>query len=153
MCREKLITPKNVELYVEAAQKTGKAELIAMMLNYQASSISVRQKESIEQRKEKERDTIIDRAIARQVKEGIVGLNIAVTGKLDTFANRNELKAFIMKNGGQLVSSLTAKVDYLIMNDPDSDSSKAKKAQELGIEIITEHRFNKITGRTSEAGE
>lgn len=153
MCRERLITPKNVECYIEAVQKTGKADLIAMMLDYQANKISVKQKENIKQRKEKEQDKIIDRTIARQGQEGITGLNIAVTGKLDTYTNRNELKAFILKNGGQLVPSLTAKVDYLIMNDPDSDSSKAKKAQDLGIEIITEHRFNEITGRTSEGGE
>ena len=153
MCRERLITPKNVECYIEAAQKTEKADLIAMMLDYQANKISVKQKESVKQRKEKEQDTIIDRTIARQGQEGIAGLNIVVTGKLDTFANRNELKAFIQKKGGQLMPSLTAKADYLIMNDPDSDSSKAKKAQELGIEIITEHRFNEISGRTFEGGE
>ena len=70
-----------------------------------------------------------------------------MTGKLETFENRNELKAFIQEKGGQLVSSLTAKVDYLIMNDPDSVSSKAQKARELGIEIISERHFNELSGR------
>ena len=147
MCREKLISPKNVELYVEAAQKTGKAELIAMMLDYQANKISARQKKSVERRKEKEQDMIFDRTVARQGQDGIKGLNIAVTGKLETFENRNELKVFIQEKGGQLVSSLTAKVDYLIMNDPDSVSSKAQKARELGIEIISERHFNELSGR------
>ena len=147
MYREKLITPKSVELYVEAAQKSGKAELIAMMLDYQANKISDKQKENVEKRKEKEQDTIFDRTVARQGKEGIAGLNIAVSGKLDTFVNREELKAFILEKGGQLVSSLTAKVDYLIVNDPDSDSGKAQKAWELGIEIISERYFNELSGR------
>jgi hypothetical protein len=88
MCREKLITPKNVELYVSAAQKTGDAELIAMMLDYQGNKINVKQKEGIEKRKEKEADTVIDRMTARQGKKGIDGLNIAVTVKLETFQSR-----------------------------------------------------------------
>ena len=147
MCREKLITPKNVELYVEAAQKTGNAELIAVMLEYQANKISTKQKENMEKRKEKEQDTIIDRMIARQGKNGIEGLNIVVTGKLETFANRDEFKAYLVEKGAKLASSLTSKVDYLIMNDPKSDSAKAEKAQALGIEVISEGRFNEIVGR------
>ncbi len=147
MCREKLITPKNVELYVEAAQKTGNAEAIALMLDYQANKISDKQKESVEKHREKEQATVDDRLKARQGKKGIKGLNIAVTGKLESFEKRDELKEFITRNGGYLASSLTSKVDYLIMNDPGSDSAKAHKAQKLGIEIITERQFNELAGR------
>ena len=147
MCREHLITKKNVELYIEAAQKTGNTEVIAMMLDYQANVISAKQKEQVEKQKEKEQDTIIDRMAARSGKDGIEGLNIAVTGKLETFVNRDGLKAFITEKGGRLVSSLTSRVDYLIMNDPESDSIKAKTAQELGIEIIDERNFNLLSGR------
>ena len=147
MCREKLITPKNMELYVNASQKTGNAELIAMMLDYQANKISTKQKENLEKRKEKEQDTIIDRTIARQDQEGIEGLNIAVTSRLETFDNRDALKAFLLEKGAKLTSSLTSKVDYLIMTDRKSDTAKASKAQELGIEIIEERCFNELAGR------
>ena len=144
MCREKLIAPKYVELYVEAAQKSGKAELIAMMLDYQANKISSNQKEAVEKRKEKEQDAVVDRMLARQGKEGIAGLIIAAAGELKTFQNHNDLKTFLMEKGAKLASSLTAKVDYLIMNDPNSDSEKAQKAQQLGVEVITEKRFNEL---------
>ena len=146
MCAEKLIAPKHVEAYVEAAQKTGKAELIALMLDYQANKISNKQKETAENRKEKEQDTVFERQLARQGKEGIAGLNIAASGELRTFENRNALKAFLQEKGAKLASSLTAKVDYLIMNDPNSDSEKARKAQQLGVEVITERRFNELAG-------
>ena len=146
MCREKLITPKNIELYVAEAQKSGNAELIAMMLDYQKNQTGTRQKESIEKRKEKEQDKITERMIARREKEGIKDICFAVTGKLELFANRDSLKSVIEQRGGRLASSLTAKVDYLIMNNPDSDSAKAEKAKELGIEIIPERRFLDLAG-------
>ena len=76
MCQEKLITPKNVQLYIEATQKTGNAELIAMMLDYQATKVSVKQKESIQKHKDREQEKVEDRIMARQGKTGIRGLNI-----------------------------------------------------------------------------
>ena len=152
MCAEKLIAPKHVELYVEAAQKSGNAEAIAMMLDYQANKISSKQKEAVEKRKEKEQDTVVDRMLARQGKEGIAGLNIATSGNLDTFRNRDELKEFILGKKAKLASSLTAKVDYLILNDPEADSEKARKAQQLGVEIITEQRFIELAGAFSMKG-
>ena len=147
MCREKLITPKNMDLYLEAAQKNGSTEMISMMMDYQVNMISPAQKKRVEKSKEKEQDTIAERMTARQEKVGIDGLNIAVTGKLETFENREELKRFIIEKGGKPASSLSAKVDYLIMNDPESDSTKTQKARDLGIEIITERRFNELAGR------
>ena len=53
MCREKLITPKNVELYVEAAQKSGNAQALALLQDYQANKIDVKQKEALEKRKKR----------------------------------------------------------------------------------------------------
>ena len=147
MCAEKLITPKNAALYVEAAQQTGDAEAITMMLDYQANKISAKQKESLEKRKEKEQDTITERMAARRGKVGVEGLNIAVTGKLETFEKRDDLKKLLIEKGAKLASGLSAKVDYLIMNDPQSDSAKAKKAQELGIEVLTEREFNEKIDR------
>ena len=147
MCQERLIASKDMQIYMEAVQKTGKADLIAIMLDYNDNKIGAKQKEDVEKRKEKEQAAVADRMLSRQGKQGIEGLNIAVTGSLETFGNRNELKAFILENGGKQASSLTAKVDYLIMNDPETDSAKKQAAQELGIEVITERKFNELAGR------
>lgn len=147
MCSEKLITAKNVPVYLEAAQKSGDAELIALMLDYTGNTLTAKQKDRGNKRKEKQEDTVIDRKLARQSKEGIEGLNFVVTGKLQTFASRTELKEYIQSEGGKLLSSLSAKVDYLIMNDAESDAEKRKTAETLGIDIITEQQFNERLGR------
>ena len=64
-----------------------------------------------------------------------------VTGSVHHYANRNELKADIEKNGGKVTGSVTSKTDYLINNDINSNSSKNQKAKELNIPIITEEQF------------
>jgi len=64
-----------------------------------------------------------------------------ITGAVEHFKNRDELKAVIEERGGKVASSVTSKTTYLINNDISSSSSKNKKAKELGIEIITEEQF------------
>lgn len=58
---------------------------------------------------------------------GFAGLNFVVTGNVKTFENRSELKAFIESQGEKLQSSMSAKTDYLIMNDLDSDTKRKRK--------------------------
>lgn len=147
MCREKLIPAKDVELYLAAVQNAGDAELIAIVMDYWNNKISQKEKERLIRQKEQEQEAITARMIARVGKKGIEGLVFAVTGDLETFAKRDELKAVIEQKGGRLASGLSAKVDYLIMNDADSQSAKSVKAQELGIEIITERQFNEKIDR------
>lgn len=72
---------------------------------------------------------------------GITGKNFVITGSLEHFANRNELKAYIEQRGGKVLSSVSAKTDYLINNDTASSSGKNKKAKELGIAVISEEEF------------
>lgn len=64
-----------------------------------------------------------------------------ITGSVEHFKNRDELKALIEERGGKVTNSVTSKTNYLINNDNLSNSSKNKKAKELGIEIITEEQF------------
>jgi DNA ligase (NAD+) len=64
-----------------------------------------------------------------------------ITGLLLTFENREKLKGFIEDRGGKVTDSVTSKTNYLINNDNLSNSSKNKKAKELGIKIITETEF------------
>ena len=67
-----------------------------------------------------------------------------ITGSLEHFSNRNELKELIEKNGGKVSGSVSSKTNYLINNDTASNSSKNKKAKELGVEIISEEDFLKL---------
>ena len=74
-------------------------------------------------------------------EQNMPGLNFVVTGSVERFANRNEVKDYIEKRGGKVTGSVTSKTNYLINNDLLSNSSKNKKAKELGIEIINEEQF------------
>ena len=69
------------------------------------------------------------------------GINFVITGNVNHFTNRNEVKAEIEKRGGKVTGSVTSKTNYLINNDVTSNSSKNKKAKELGIPIISEEDF------------
>ena len=73
-----------------------------------------------------------------QIFENMV---FVITGSVEHFANRNEVKAVIETKGGKVTGSVTSKTNYLINNDVNSTSSKNKKAKELGIPIITEEDF------------
>lgn len=69
------------------------------------------------------------------------GLTFVITGSVEHFANRNELKSYIEKHGGKVTGSVSARTNYLINNDAMSASSKNKKAKQLGVEIVTEEVF------------
>ena len=147
MIREKLIPDKVVDDYIEAAQKTKDAGLISLMLEYKNENVTPEEREKLEKKKDKEQDTVIERQFARTGKEGIEGLNIAVTGDLETFKNRNEFKECITEKGARFATGISSRTDYLIMNDPNKSSEKYRRAKELGIEIVSERQFNVIMGR------
>ncbi len=68
-----------------------------------------------------------------------------ITGAVHHFSNRNELKAYIEERGGKVTGSVSAKTSYLINNDTASESSKNKKARALGIPILSEEEFLKLS--------
>ena len=74
-----------------------------------------------------------------------VGMNFVITGSLTHFGNRSEVKNLIESLGGKVTGSVTGKTSYLINNDVTSNSSKNKKARELGIPILSEEDFLKMT--------
>lgn len=74
------------------------------------------------------------------------GMAFVITGSVHHFANRKELQAEIEARGGKATGSVTAKTTYLINNDVTSNSSKNKKAKELGIPILSEEDFLKLLG-------
>ena len=74
------------------------------------------------------------------------GMNFVITGSLVHFGNRSEAKELIESLGGKVTGSVTKKTNYLINNDIQSNSSKNKKAREMGIPILSEEDFRKLAG-------
>ena len=75
------------------------------------------------------------------------GVNFVITGSVKHFANRGEVKELIESLGGKVTGSVTSKTNYLINNDVTSTSSKNKKANELGIPIISEETFLELVNQ------
>ncbi len=86
-------------------------------------------------------ELVIPKETAEETKQIFAGVNFVITGSVEHFANRGEVKELIESLGGKVTGSVTSKTNYLINNDAASTSSKNKKANELGIPIISEERF------------
>lgn len=67
-----------------------------------------------------------------------LGKTFVITGSLNFYKNRNELKNILETHGAKVSNSISSKTSYLINNDINSNSSKNKKAKQLNIPIITE---------------
>lgn len=76
-------------------------------------------------------------------EQNMDGLSFVITGSLNSFENRDALKRYIEDRGGSAKGTVSKATNYLINNDINSNSSKNKKAKELGIEIITEEEVLK----------
>lgn len=79
----------------------------------------------------------------REMTEGgaLAGMSFVITGSLTQYENRDAMKEAIEARGGKVTGSVTKKTKCLINNDITSNSSKNKKAKELGIPIVTEDDF------------
>lgn len=78
---------------------------------------------------------------AAEGKPGIRGRVIVITGDVYQFDNRSAFKAWVEAHGGKVTGSVSRNTDYLVTNTPNSGTTKNKKAQELGVEIITEQQI------------
>ncbi len=87
------------------------------------------------------KEIILEKQEVSSDNQKLLGKTFVITGSVEHFANRNELKETIEQSGGKVTTSVTAKTDFLINNDNLSNSSKNKKAKELDIPIITEEEF------------
>lgn len=83
----------------------------------------------------------IEREEVDESQQTLTGKAFVVTGSLEHFSSRNELKELIESKGGKVTGSVTSKTVCLINNDISSNSSKNKKAKELAIPIVTEEEF------------
>lgn len=102
-----------------------------------------------EERKDAFYRLLSELTIPEEIENGeqkFAGMNFVITGSVNHFANRNEVKALIERLGGKVTGSVTGKTNYLINNDVNSTSSKNKKARELGVAIISEEEFLTLVG-------
>lgn len=74
------------------------------------------------------------------------GLTFVITGDVHHYKNRDEFKVYVEAENGKVTGSVTSKTSYLVNNDITSDSSKNKKAKELGVPIISEDEFVRMFG-------
>lgn len=91
------------------------------------------------------RELVIPIEVQEEKRQIFSGVNFVITGSVKHFANRGEVKELIESLGGKVTGSVTSKTNYLINNDTASASSKNKKANELGIPIISEEMFLDMT--------
>ena len=77
-------------------------------------------------------------------EQDLAGMTFVITGSLETYANRDELKNEIEARGGKVAGSVSKNTTYLINNDITSNSGKNKKAKELGVPIISESDYKNL---------
>ena len=83
---------------------------------------------------------------SEMANSSLSNLTFVITGKVNHFKNRDEIKALIESKGGKVAGSVSSKTNYLINNDTTSNSSKNVSAKKLGIEIISEDTFIEMFG-------
>lgn len=77
------------------------------------------------------------------------GKTFVVTGNVNIFKNREELKCRVESCGGKVVGSISKNVNFLVNNDSESKSSKNVKAKQLGVTIITEEELMGMLGEVT----
>ena len=87
------------------------------------------------------REVEIEAERIQETRQNLAGMSFVITGSLTRFENRNAMKEEIERRGGKVTGSVTGKTVCLINNDVSSQSSKNKKAKELGVRIINEEDF------------
>ncbi len=133
---------------IEAMQKADKEELseidgIGVVLGEAFSSYFAKE-ENRKQLEELLKELEIEKQPVNSAEQSLAGMVFVITGSLEHFANRNEMKELIEERGGKVTGSVTGKTTYLINNDITSNSGKNKKAKELEIPIISEEDFLKM---------
>lgn len=162
--QEKLIPKQWVSKVLTALEKENRTDLKAILLEYQEVNFGT---EVANPFSLSEDDPEIKRRIKTEKRKeeiknqkGIKGISFVVTGDMENFGtlgtydgvtavtDRSDLKAFIEAHGGYLRSAVSSKTDYLICNDPNSESQKSKQARELGVPVISETEFLKMANET-----
>ncbi len=161
LIEEKLIPAKEISRMIRTADTKGNTVMKAMLLEYQHANPDAKKTDEFSLSDD---DPELKRRLKQQVRQeaikkqkGIQGLSFVATGDFKHFGctdaytgakDMSDLKAFIEDFGGYLRGAVSFKTDYLICNDPNSDSVKSKKAKELGIPVIDEDTFIEMAYET-----
>ena len=84
---------------------------------------------------------------SKQSNNNLQGLTFVITGSVHNFKNRKEFKEYVESKGGKVTGSVSKNTDYLVINDLNSTTSKANKARELNVPLISEDEFIEKYGR------
>lgn len=120
----------------ELAEIDGVGEVIALSIH-----AYFHEEKAMEQLDHLLREVEIEKETVQEEEQTLAGMSFVITGSLTQFANRNAMKEEIEKRGGKVTGSVTGKTVCLINNDTASQSSKNKKAKELGVRILSEADF------------
>ncbi len=80
----------------------------------------------------------------KKVTGPLEGLTFCFTGALSK--PRKQYEQLVEARGGTLLGGVTKDLNYLVMADPSSGSSKAAKAAKLGTKCIDEETFVELAG-------
>lgn len=87
-------------------------------------------------------ELLVDEVAPKVANDGTCkGSTFVITGDVHTFKNRDDFKAYVERQGGKVAGSVSGKTSYLVSTDGESGSSKAKKAKELGVPVLSEEAF------------
>lgn len=87
-------------------------------------------------------ELLVDEVAPKVANDGTCkGFTFVITGDVHTFKNRDDFKAYVERQGGKVAGSVSGKTSYLVSTDGESGSSKAKKAKELGVPVLSEEAF------------
>ena len=149
MLRKKLVDAKHLETVSNAVQASEDSELIAAILEY-GTIVSEKAKARVQAKKEEREEKVTSFIFDTEKLKVLRGKTIVVTGKLETFSSRDELRECLSTAGAALTETLSVEADFLLTNTPNSGTAKNKKAEELGVRKITEKEFNNLIGRHAE---
>ena len=163
MLQEKLISSKAASDLINHPYVKATPEKMAAVLNYkkmisketEVSGLALSADDTEMKRRikmEKRREEIKN-------QRGIKGISFVATGDMENFGwrdeytgekNRSDLQKYIEEKGGFLRSAVSSKTDYVICNDPNINTTKMRRAKELGVTVISEEEFMEMA-RQSEA--
>lgn len=153
MVEEALLSDKDVESLLDKFTAQNRPDLIAELLDYQNVQFvgkKVRSSAFYVSGEAKRLQKMLERRETIKRQKGIKGIAFVQTGVLQEFGyydeytgakDMSDLKEYIEDRGGFLRSAVSSNTDYLICNDPNSNSTKSQKAKELGVPVITEEEF------------
>jgi DNA ligase (NAD+) len=80
--------------------------------------------------------------VAPEAEGPLAGLTFCFTGAASR--SRGELTHLVESNGGRVLNAVTKELNYLVIADVASTSSKAVKARKYGTKLITEDDLDKL---------